>query len=131
MTDGLVDCSINAELSAVCFRTTKGMAVKVTIDSNEPLSDALRVLGAMYDVTVVVAEHGKSSPTSPARGGGPSAASPKVRVRRARKKLAAQPATSVDNVEVRSWALENGITVSNRGRLPARVVAAYRDAHQL
>jgi len=130
MTDGLVDCSINAELSAVCFRTTKGMAVKVTIDSNEPLSDALRVLGAMYDVTVVVAEHGKSSPTSPARSG-PSAASPKVGVRRARKKLAAQPATSVDNVEVRSWALENGITVSNRGRLPARVVAAYRDAHQL
>jgi len=105
--------------------------VKVTIDSNELLSDALRVLGAMYDVTVVVAEQGKSSPTSPAKGGSTTPASPKVGVRRARKKLAAQPATSVDNVEVRSWALENGITVNNRGRLPARVVAAYRDAHQL
>ena len=104
--------------------------MKVTIDSNEPLSDALRVLGAMYDVTVVVAEDAMSEPTSPARGG-PTPASPKVGVRRARKKLAAQPATSVDNVEVRSWALENGMSVSNRGRLPARVVAAYRDAHQV
>jgi Lsr2 len=105
-------------------------AVKVTIDSSEPLSDALRVLGAMYDATVVVAEDGMSAPTPPAKGG-LSPASPKARVGRARKNLAAQPATSVNNVEVRSWALENGITVSNRGRLPARVVAAFRDAHQL
>ena len=104
--------------------------MKVTIDSNEPLSDALRVLGAMYDVKVVVAEDDMSAP-APLAKGGPSPASATVRVRRARKKLAAQPATTVNNVEVRSWALENGMTVSNRGRLPARVVAAYRDAHKL
>jgi hypothetical protein len=104
--------------------------VKVTIESNEPLSDALRVLGAMYDVTVVVAEDGMMARTPPVKGG-PTLSSPKANVRRARKKLAAQPATSVSNVEVRSWAQENGMTVSNRGRLPARVVAAYRDAHRL
>ena len=28
--------------------------MKVTIDSSEPLDDALRVLGALYDVTLVV-----------------------------------------------------------------------------
>jgi hypothetical protein len=84
----------------------------------------------MYDVTVGVAEDGVSAPTPLAKGG-PTLATSKVRVRRARKKLAAQPASSVSNVEVRSWALENGMTVSNRGRLPARVVAAYRHAHQL
>ena len=104
--------------------------MQVTIDSSEPLPAALRVLGAMYDVTVVVAEDQVSAPT-PAAKGGPTLASPKVGVRRARKKLAAPPVTALKNVEVRSWALENGMTVSNRGRLPARVVAAYRDAHQL
>ena len=30
---------------------------------------------------------------------------------------------------IRAWALEEGITVSDRGRLPAHVIAAYRDAH--
>jgi len=104
--------------------------MKVTIDSNEPLSKALRVMGAMYNVTVVVAEDGMSARTPPVKGG-PTPASPRANVRRARKKLAAQPANSVNNVEVRSWALENGMTVSNRGRLPEQVVAAYRDAHQL
>lgn len=104
--------------------------MKVTIDSNEPLSAALRVLGAMFDVTVVAAEDAMSAPTPPAKGG-PALASQSVRVRRARKRVAAQPATSVSNVEVRSWALENGMTVSNRGRLPTRVVAAYWDAHRL
>ena len=30
---------------------------------------------------------------------------------------------------IRAWALEEGITVGDRGRLPAHVIAAYRDAH--
>ena len=30
---------------------------------------------------------------------------------------------------IRAWALEEGITVSDRGRLPAHVITAYRDAH--
>ena len=129
-TAGLVDCCISAELSADYFLTTTGLAVKVTIDSNEPLTGALRVLGAVYDVTVVVAEDGMSARKPPVKGSA-TPSSPKASVRRARKKLAAQPAASVSNVDVRSWAQENGMTVSNRGRLPARVVAAYREAHRL
>lgn len=103
--------------------------MKVTIESNESLSDALRVLGAMYDVTLVVSEEGTAA-VAPATASSPTSAAEKVRVRKGRKKQAAVPAANVSNVEMRSWALKNGMTVSNRGRLPARVVAAYRDAHQ-
>ncbi|MGN6130940.1 MAG: Lsr2 family DNA-binding protein [Nocardioidaceae bacterium] len=30
---------------------------------------------------------------------------------------------------IRTWATEQGLTVSDRGRLPAHVIASYRDAH--
>lgn len=33
------------------------------------------------------------------------------------------------NAEVRSWARENGLTISDRRRVPASVMAAYRSAH--
>jgi hypothetical protein len=102
--------------------------VKVTIDSNESLSDALRVLGAMYDVTVTVAED-ETAASTPVDSN-PAPASRRVRGRKPKKGLAGKAKASVTNLEIRSWALENGMTVSNRGRLPAQVVAAYRDAHQ-
>lgn len=33
------------------------------------------------------------------------------------------------NAEVRSWARKNGLTVSDRGKVPASVLSAYRKAH--
>jgi hypothetical protein len=104
------------------------MSVQVTIDSSESLSDVLRVLGAVYDVTLTVSEEGTVGSTPPAESS-PTPVPEKVRTRRARKKPAAEPAARAGNEQIRSWALENGLTVSNRGRLPGRVVAAYRDAH--
>jgi hypothetical protein len=105
--------------------------VKVTIDSSESLSDVLRVLGAVYDVTLTVSEKEPATATvTPPAESSPAPAPEKVRARRARKKLAAAPAASASNEEIRAWALENGVTVSNRGRLPGRVVAAYQDAHR-
>lgn len=101
--------------------------MKVTIDSIDSLSDALRVLGALYDVTLTVSEDEAASEpltaTSPV-------STRKVRPRKPSKRHAVEPAVGASNVEMRSWALENGMTVSNRGRLPGRVVEAYRDAHQ-
>jgi Lsr2 len=130
-TTRLVSCRllVTGGCSAVHL-PLKGPTVTITIDSNESLADALRVLGAMYDVTVIVAENGTSTPTSTAASGPPSG-SRQARVRKSSKKLAAGPQVGANNVDVRTWALENGMTVSNRGRLPARIVAAYRDAHQL
>ncbi len=36
---------------------------------------------------------------------------------------------SPTNAQIRAWARENGLTVSERGRIPARVVEAYAAAH--
>ena len=37
--------------------------------------------------------------------------------------------TGPSTAAVREWALENGHSVSTRGRIPAHVVAAYAEAH--
>lgn len=36
--------------------------------------------------------------------------------------------SSIDTVAARSWARENGIEIKERGRVPAEVVAKYRQA---
>jgi hypothetical protein len=41
---------------------------------------------------------------------------------------AARKAPSIDTVAVRAWARENGIDIKERGRVPAEVVAKYRQA---
>ncbi|MDZ4249202.1 MAG: histone-like nucleoid-structuring protein Lsr2 [Candidatus Nanopelagicales bacterium] len=41
----------------------------------------------------------------------------------------AAPGVAASNREVRAWALESGLAVSDRGRLPAGIIAAYRAAH--
>jgi hypothetical protein len=140
------------------------MVVRVTIDSTEPLDEVVRVLGAMYGVTLVVSESepqslpsptpdldaGTASPATEAETAAPSstadataetpsqAAVPETmkprrkrpspgggRASRARKTVP----NGAGNAQIRSWARENGYTVSERGRVPATIVAAYRDAH--
>jgi nucleoid-associated protein Lsr2 len=113
--------------------------VKVTIDSGEPLQDALRVVGALYDVRLVVAEDPaagaasvpavsgtakRSRPRKPARGG--SSTTPGT----AKRSAAAKSTAPVSTLELRSWARQNGFTVSERGRVATKVVAAYRAAHK-
>lgn len=113
--------------------------MKITIDSTEPLEDALRVLGALYAVTLIQIEPA-TSPASAAAGSrtrrsGASAtgrsatqapprpaASPTTSRRRSR--TAAAPRTS----DVRAWALANGHHVSDRGPIPASVGAEYAKA---
>jgi hypothetical protein len=139
------------------------MPVRVTIDSAEPLDDVIRVLGAMYGVTLVVsdsepetvpfptadldtavpspaveADIATPSPTAavdtatPSAAGVPEAATPpRKRPSRARgrafraRKAVQEPAS---NAQIRSWARDNGYTVSDRGRVPAAIVSAYQDA---
>jgi hypothetical protein len=120
----------------------EGIALKVTVDSSEPLEDAIRVLGALYRVTLVVAEDGqeagraaqqrvtkprkRSASTRPRTGAGVGDAGA-GKPRRAR---AARSMGAPSNAEVRSWARQTGLTVSERGRVPASVLTAYRNAHQ-
>jgi len=123
--------------------------VKLTIDSSEPLEDAMRVLGALYGVTLVVSsdQHDASKPdttTADKPSNGKKTAKRKPAAARKPRPAASTktgPASSkrttsqrsagsgsASNAEVRSWARQHGFTVSDRGRLPASVVAAYRNA---
>jgi hypothetical protein len=133
--------------------------LKLTLDSSEPLEDAMRVFGALYGVTLVVAdmEPGAGQPSQPMETVEPAEAvepdeqsepdepkKPRRRRRsatgrRSRSGSAAPEADSEDatsrsngspsNAEVRSWARENGLTVNDRGRVPASVLSAYREAN--
>jgi hypothetical protein len=146
----------------------KANALKLTLDSSEPLQDAIRVVGALYGVTLVVepgpmeapegdhptesaelsepeppvnaaeqpepAEPGRTSRrSSPAkrrrsrsRGSAATSAETAETAEKATAAEASSPAPS--NAELRAWARENGVTVSDRGRVPASVLAAYRSA---
>jgi hypothetical protein len=113
--------------------------VKVTIDSGEPLQDTLRVVGALYDVQLVVSEEPdaragstpaapvtakRSRPRKPARARSSATPGPA-----GRRSAAAKSAAPVSTLELRSWARQNGFTVSERGRVATKVIAAYRAAH--
>jgi hypothetical protein len=129
---------------------SEGTAVKITLDSTEPLEDAIRVLGAMYDVTLVVSqgqvataplENGSSTSSSTpvqspkkqrrsrsdkrdSTAGSPAATSAESGLRSV-SKVSGRPS----NADVRTWARENGLTVSDRGRLAGSVLAAYQSAN--
>ena len=111
----------------------------------------MRVLGALYGVRLVLASDDQDA-SKPAKKNSSGTANRKRTARRkssATRKArpvapasdpdAAQPgqetgqrsAGSPSNAEVRAWARENGLTVSDRGRVPASVTAAYRDAHNV
>ena len=116
----------------------------------------MRVLGALYGVTLVVSpdeQDGTRSAsttaakparksTSKAKGSqrtvnrapsakkkDPAVASAAKAARpRSKQKTAQRSVGASSNAEVRSWARQNGFTVSDRGRLPVSVVTAYRNA---
>ena len=128
-----MQCSIR--LKAEATRPSTGDLVKISIDSNEPLEGVLRVVGAAYDVTLTVVP---AEPTNDetAKSVRPRGLSPRPSQgdRAARNVSTGRAGSSKDrakvsNAELRSWARENGHTVSDRGRVPAAVVAAYRQAH--
>ena len=115
--------------------------MKVTVDSGEPLEDAIRVVGALYGVTLVVSDGSweASKPTQQRR------TEPKKRsvstkrptkarvadVSSAKSRTGAVGSADAPSIaEVRSWARHTGLAVSDRGRVPASVMTAYRDAHQ-
>ena len=133
------------------FAYRKATALKLTIDSSEPLEDAIRVVGALYGVTLVLAsdDHDASKPdtehpsapdkrrrtvrrkSSVTRKARPVASAADADVAKPEQEAAQRSARSPSNAEVRAWSRENGLTVSERGRVAASVMTAYRDAHNL
>ena len=117
--------------------------MKVTIDSSEPLADALRVIGALYDVTLAQipdtpalgtpSEDSRSTTRSGATTTGSSrragAAKTTQRARAPKPTRSARQAATVSTSEIRRWAVANGHAVSSRGTLPGAVRAAWAVAH--
>ena len=117
-------------------------AMKLTVDSSEPLEDALRVVGALYGVTIVVSENGSTVSQAPRKRTAQPRNGTSSTNRRPRTAAAGKPAGKArnakgsravaqpTNAEVRSWARDAGLNINGRGRVPASVMAAYRDAHK-
>jgi hypothetical protein len=112
--------------------------VKISIDSSEPLQDVLRVVGAAYDVTLSVAPaetmKDKAARSERSRDRSPRSSHSRRAARTGSsgsngRSRSAEDHAKITNAELRSWARENGQTINDRGRVPAAVIAAYRQAH--
>lgn len=106
--------------------------MRISIDSTEPLEGVVRVIEAVYEVTLTVATINEAAPTAPdpvlqRRGGRRTPSGKTSRARSTGQGRSATQRAKVSNEELRSWARENGHPVSDRGRIPAAVVAAYHE----
>lgn len=100
--------------------------MQLTIDSTEPLSKVTTVVGALYGVDLVVS--GSQSAGEPAHNGRRrKAAIAASKTARRSAGRARRNGKRVDASVVRQWAVERGMTVSNRGQLPKSVLAAYNE----
>ncbi len=104
--------------------------MQLTIDSSQPLDDVLRVVGAMFNVTLQV-EAGAATPVAqvPTRAAGarrPRQAAGRSAGRRTTTRRGGRGSTA----DIRRWAIEHGLDVRSRGRIPSTVVSAYRAAHR-
>ena len=114
----------------------RGIHVKVTIDATDSLSDTIRVINALFDVTLAEVDSDKGT-TVPARRAAPRpkpapSASKRANVKvpngTARRNRSTSPPTPATASEIRAWARGNGHVVSDRGAIPAAIRAAFEAA---
>jgi len=112
--------------------SSKGrVPVQITIDSSDAIEDALRLVGAMYGVTLGVttaepAEEAGTATSAPSETERASSVSAPTKPRRSRGS-GSKRSTPLDMAVVRAWAREHGLQVSDRGRLSTSVLQAYRN----
>ena len=113
--------------------------MKVTIDSSEALADTLRVIGAVYNVTLAQVHEttGAAKPDGSVSAPSPSPKSDRKQTRQSRtqkptrtpatrtRQRPAPKATAAAAADIRAWANANGHPVNDRGPLSATVRAAY------
>jgi len=108
----------------------RSVHVRITIDSSDALDDALRVVGALYGVTISADEAASVDGASAEPAGRPEIVAPspapsRGKARRSRVSGSKRSSMS-DMAVVRSWAREHGHRVSDRGRVSKAVLDAYR-----
>ena len=114
---------------------SRGIHVKVTIDATDSLSDAIRVINALFGVTLAAVD-GDDGRTVPARRSAPTRTPEAPSSKRSHAKVSngpvrrnrPVPATRASASEVRAWARANGHVVRDRGAIPAAVRAAFEAA---
>ena len=102
----------------------------ITIDSRDPLDQSLRLVGALFGVSVKVEAEGEAiaAASGPASGGQRKSgvrrpAKGAKSTRRSGSRAVMAPA---DQAVVRTWAREQGLQVSDRGRVPNAILEAYQ-----
>jgi hypothetical protein len=111
--------------------------MKISIDSSDSLDDALRLVGALYGVTLQVggaAESANGSADGAARSRSSRSQNGRAtsRAGRARRSTGGRRTSrrrTPTATDVRQWARDNGMAVNDRGRIPTAVQAAFREAN--
>jgi Lsr2 protein len=98
-------------------------SMQVTIDSTEPLDKVLPVINALYGVSLTVPVDADVVRQEPSRSRRARAPRPQQRAGRRNKR------GEVTASAVREWARSNGHQVSDRGRVAAELIEAYRAAN--
>lgn len=122
--------------------------MRLTIDSTDDLDRVLEVVGSLFGVRVQVAPYspadaatttqptpaGSSTPSRRTAARRTTARGTTARGTTARRGRRASSISETANrkastAQVRQWARESGLQVSDRGRIPATVLEAYQAAH--
>ena len=110
--------------------------MKVTIDATDSLSDTIRVINALFDVTLAQVD-GDNGRTATARRSAPprkpeasasKRSTAKVSTRPVRSNRSTSPTTPASASQIRAWARANGHVVRDRGTIPAAIRAAFEAA---
>jgi len=101
--------------------------VQIIIDSTEPLTKVLNVIGAVYGVELrsEAPASAAAPPVKRVRAASPRTGRRGGSTRPQKRSRAAKRPSTPDPAAVRTWAKENGQSVRDRGRVPAAVVEAY------
>ena len=102
---------------------TKKTSAKKTIAKRTPAPRAAAAESPVSKATVKKAAGKKATRRAPAPG------RPGAPRRRSGSRVAANIAPPGQSEAVRAWAQEQGMQVSTRGRMPAKAIAAYLEAH--
>jgi len=114
--------------------------VRISIDSGEPLSEVIRVIEAVYQVSVTIDRPAQST-RDEAASARPRKRSPQGSGRRAAAKAIgrsratgsttspANAPASGSSADIRAWARQHGHPVGDTGRISGQVIAAYQQAH--
>ena len=121
--------------------------MRLTIDSEDNIDQVLQAVSALFGVQVTTggdtsgADSGSgqsSAASAPSRRGAKTAKAAKTAKSapanrgggRGRTGGARVSRSRPDSGAVREWAKQNGFDVSDRGRIPSRVISAYQEANR-